>query len=103
MRYDESRRAAVLGVERRAVVFVRDEGLTVDDIRQAEIRRVATVGVGGRESCPRLELDGLEERIDAHAAPAWIELRPLRNARDVDRELLGGQRSKPHRGQRASQ
>src|SRR5256885_10578252 len=44
VRHHEPSRAAVLGIEWRPVVLVRDEGLAVDEVRQTEVRCISAVG-----------------------------------------------------------
>src|SRR4029078_5574563 len=52
---------------------------------------VATVAMGDDNGRGSFELDRLEQGVDAHAAPAHVELRPLRDAADVDGPLAGRQ------------
>ena len=49
VRHEQPRRAAVLGLERLAVVAVRDPGLAARDVLQREVRRVAAVAEGDHE------------------------------------------------------
>src|SRR5438309_390227 len=77
-------RAAVDRLEGLAVVLVRNPCLTVGDIDQREVRRVAAIAerqheVGGG-------IDVLEQGVDRHAAPWSAELGPLRDAVNVGRD-----------------
>src|SRR5689334_7763044 len=89
--HDQSCRTAVLGCEGLAVVLPRDEGLAVEHVTDRQVRRVATVAEGDDERRGRFELDMLEEGVDADAAPSHVEMRPLRDAADVDRPVSGRQ------------
>src|SRR5215213_5412872 len=66
-RHDETCRPAMLGGERLAVVLERDEGLVVQHVGEGQVRRVPAIAEGDPEGRLRIELDGLEERVDAHA------------------------------------
>src|SRR5881397_2313082 len=73
VRDDESRRTAVLGRERLAVVLVRDERLPVEGVRQEQVRGVPAVARSDERDRARVELDVLEERVHGDAAPARVE------------------------------
>src|SRR6185503_2093538 len=83
-RYDEPRGATVLRRKRLAVVLPRDEGLAVQDVAERQVRRIAAVGIGDHECSVLIELDVLEEGVEAHSAPLHVELRPLRDTADID-------------------
>src|SRR5207245_9651785 len=88
MRYHEPCRAAVFGRQRLAVVFVANEGLSVEQVGQREVRGVSAVREGDDETRAAVEGHMLEENVRGHAAPAGLELRPLRHAADVLHEFL---------------
>src|SRR5512143_1773957 len=88
MGYDEPGRAAVFGRKRTIVVVPRDEGLTINDVRQRHIGRIAIDGVGNDELRLVIDLDLLQQRIDADAMPARIEVRPFSDAVNIDDEIL---------------
>src|SRR5690349_5413015 len=71
-RNDEPGRAAVLRCQRLAVVFPRDERLAVQDVAERKVRRVAAIRVGDQECGLGVEVDALEERVDADAAPVHV-------------------------------
>ena len=73
--------------ERPSVVLERDERLAVEHVPERQVRGVAAVARRDQEGRGRIEVDVLEERVDADAAPAHVELRPFRHAADVDRPL----------------
>ena len=82
----------MLGRERAAVVLEGDERLAVEDVLERQVRRVPAIRPGDREGGGGIEIDVLEQGIDADAAPAHVELRPLRHAADVDRPLPARER-----------
>src|SRR5207253_10561446 len=75
VRYKEARRAAVLGLQLVAVVAGGDPGLAVGDVGDGQVGRIAAVGEG--HAMGGVELEAVEERIEAHALPAHVELGPL--------------------------
>jgi hypothetical protein len=81
----------VLRLERLAVVAERDPGLAADEILERDVRRVAAVGEG--ERVLGAGLDPVEQGVERDTLPARVELRPLRYAVDVDRDLLARQRA----------
>ena len=83
--------AAVLGVERLAVVGVRDPGLAAGEVLEREVGRVAAVAE--RDRVLGLGLDALEQRVDRDALPGRVQLRPARDAVDVDGDRLARQRA----------
>ena len=84
VRHEQPRRAAVLGLERLAVVAERDPRLAARDVLEREVGRVAAVAERDDELGRRL--DAVEQRVDRDALPARVELRPLRHAVDVLRD-----------------
>src|SRR3954452_22120230 len=86
-RDDQSGGPAMLGREPSPVVLEGDEGLPIQDVPDGEVRRVSAIRPADRERGAGVEIDLLEQRVDAHAPPAHVELRPLRHAADVDRPL----------------
>src|SRR3954451_18739990 len=86
VRDEQPYRAAVLRVERLAVVAERDPGFAVDQILERDVRRVAAVTE--RDRVGRVVLDGLEQRVDSHALPDRVELRPAGDAVDVGGDRL---------------
>src|SRR4051794_30889166 len=90
VRYQQARRPAVLGLERRAVVGVDHPRLAVRDVLDRQVGRVAAVGVDHRVGAEDLEI--LEQRVDRHALPAGAQLGPGRDAVDVDGDRLARQR-----------
>ena len=89
--HDEPGRAAVLRRERLAVVLVGDECLAVEDVGQGQVGRVAAVGVGDRERGPGSSSTA-RAACRRSPLPLHVELRPLRDAPDVDHEIARGQR-----------
>ena len=59
---------------------------------ERQVRRVAAIRPADRERGAGIEIDVLEQRVDADAAPVHVELRPLRHAADVDRPLAARER-----------
>jgi hypothetical protein len=80
----------VLRIERLVVVRVGDPGLPARDVLEREVGRVAAVAERHDEF--RARLDAIEERVDRDTGPHGVELRPLRDAVDVDRDAFGGKR-----------
>jgi hypothetical protein len=101
MRDQEPRRAAVLGVQRLAIVLVDDPGLALGDVLERKVGRVAAVAPS-RDVLGR-RIDVFEQRVHRDAPPAGVQLRPLRHAVDVDgRRLLGqGEKLVPRPGSSA--
>ena len=89
VRHEQPRRAAVLGLERLAVVGEGDPRLAAGQVLERQVRRVAAVAE--REHVLGVVLDRLEQRVDRDAFPDRVELRPLRDAVDVARDLLARQ------------
>ena len=77
----------MFGRERFAVVLPGDERLVVQDVGEGQVRRVPAVAVGDDERGLRVQLDALEQRVEAHALPAHVEMGPFRDAADVDDPL----------------
>src|SRR5260370_8247038 len=73
--HEQAQRAAMLGMQRLAVVFEYHPRLMAGQVVEGEVRRVAPVRVDGGElgSC----LDAFEQRVDPHAGPRGFELGPL--------------------------
>src|SRR5262249_12849448 len=86
MGYEQPRGAAVFRLERLAAVGVRDPGFAVGDVLERQVRRVVAVRV--REQVLRVVVDVIQEGVDRDTLPDRVELRPLRDAVDVDRDLL---------------
>jgi hypothetical protein len=80
----------MLRLERLAVVVVRDPRLAVGDVLERQVRRVAAVRV--REEVLRVVVDVAQEGVDRDTLPDRVELRPLRDAVDVDRDVLARER-----------
>jgi hypothetical protein len=79
----------VLRLERLVAVAECDPRFAAGDVLERQVGGVATVRelddvFGGG-------LDSVKQRIDGHALPDSVELRPLGHAVDVDGHLLAGQ------------
>src|SRR4051794_2970151 len=79
----------MFGLERLVVVLVCHPSLAATNVLKREVRAVAAVAE--REDVIGARLYAFEERVDRHAGPRRVELRPLRDAVDVDREGLRGE------------
>src|SRR5216683_763859 len=91
MRDEQPRRAAVLGIERLAVIAERQPGTPAGDVVDREVGAVATVAEGKHEC--RLGCGLLEQRVDRYGLPLGVELGPPGHAMNVGRDGLGGQRA----------
>ena len=89
VRDEQADRAAMLGLERLAIVAVGDPRLPAGEVVKRQVRGVAAVRVGHHEGGAGLE--PVEQRVDRDAGPCRVELRPLCDAVDVDGDLLVGQ------------
>src|SRR4051812_47643768 len=89
VRHEQPRRAAVLRLQRLASVFVGDPRLAPRHLLERKVRRVAAVAPRAHELPARLY--ALEQPVERHAGPGGVELRPLRDAVDVDRDRLARQ------------
>ena len=81
MRDEETRRTAVLGLQRLAVVAEGDPCLAVRHVLEWEVGRVAAVAEGGHVIGRGFHV--LEKRVDGDSLPDRVELRPLGDAVDV--------------------
>src|SRR5207245_10515044 len=91
MRHDQSRRPAMHRLERLVVELVGNERLPLRHFVEGNIGRVAAGGIGHHDLAGRVELNRLEQGIDADAEPLHVELGPLGNTADVNRVGLGWQ------------
>src|SRR3954454_23547086 len=80
----------MLGLERLGGVIVCDPRLAATNVLKREVRAVAAVAE--REDVIGARLYAFEERVDRDAGPRRVELRPLRDAVDVDGDPLARQR-----------
>ena len=97
MRHEQAGRSTVLGRERRAIDSERDPRFTAGDVRRWAGSSCTRPRRRRRRTAPRrrrLAFARLEQRVDRHAFPARIELRPFRHAVDVDGRCLARQRLK---------
>ena len=94
MRDHQARGTSVLGRQRLAIVFVGDESLVVDNVGDGEIGGIAAIRVSGDEGRLGIQLDRLEERVNADRLPFHVELGPFGHAADIDGVFLGGQLQK---------
>src|SRR3984893_13619398 len=91
MRHDQARRPSVYSLERLVAELVGDECLALRHFLEGNVRRVAAVAVRHHVLAGRVDLDGLEQRIDADAQPLHVELGPFGHATDVDGVRLRGE------------
>ena len=80
----------MLGLERLALILERDPCPASGHVLQGQVGGVAAVAE--HQHVLSAGLDALEQRVDGHAGPLRIELRPGGDAVDVDREILAGER-----------
>src|SRR5262245_21156648 len=90
VRHEKTRRAAVLGRERRAIIFDCHPCLAAGDVGERQVGRVPPVG--HREHVRRqlhTAREGfLEQRVHGDALPDGVQLGPLGDAMDVGRDGL---------------
>src|SRR5207245_6375269 len=91
MRHDQSGRPAVYRGEWLVVELVGDERLSLHHLVQRKVGGVPAVAVGHHVPGGWIDLDGLEQGVDAYAKPLGVELGPLRDATDVDGVRLAGE------------
>src|SRR6476659_6271623 len=91
VRNEQPRGPAVLGVERFTPKLVRDPGFPLTEVLEREVRRVAAVTE--REHVFGARVDPVEQCVERDAGPTRVQLRPLRDAMDVDGHRLGRQRA----------
>src|SRR3954466_2194627 len=84
-RDDEPERPAVLGLERFAVGFPRDQRLVVLERLERDVGGEALLRVGEHEARARLRSDERRELTPVDAAEARVEPAPTRDAGNVDR------------------
>ena len=78
-------------LERLVVELVGHEGLPIDHLIERKVGRVVAVAVR-RHVAPRgIDLDGLQQGVDADGKPFGVELGPFRDAADVDGVGLRGE------------
>src|SRR5207244_3008540 len=87
VRDDESGWPAVRRLQGRTFIPIGDEGLPVDDIAERQVGGVAADRVRDHEAGGRVDLDVLQQGVDADARPDGVQLGPLRDAADVDGPL----------------
>src|SRR5262245_50864376 len=88
VRHDQAGRSAVLRLERLVVVAVGDERLAVGGLVEWQVRGVPAVAEGADVGRVVVDLDVLEEGVQAHAFPLRVQLAPLGDAVDVHDEGL---------------
>src|SRR2546423_5962525 len=81
VRDEQSRGTAVLRMEWLAVELVCDPRLAVHDVLEWQVFRVAAVAES-RDVLGR-GVHAFHQRVERHALPRGVELRPLRHAMDV--------------------
>src|SRR3954465_8196756 len=86
-RDDEPERPPVVGLERFAVGFPRDQRLVVLERLERDVGREALLRLGEHEAPARLRPDERREFTPVDAAEARVEPAPARDAVDVDGDL----------------
>src|SRR5262245_21205146 len=74
----------MLGWQRRAIVAVDDPGFVVRHVGERKIGEIAAIAESQYIGC--LWLGGAQDRVERDPRPPGIELRPLGNAVDVNRD-----------------
>src|SRR5918992_5764792 len=88
VRDQQARRAAMLGLQRLAVVVGGHHALATDQILDRQVGGVTAIAVGNEIGRRRLvESRRLDQVVDRHALPCRPELAPLGDAMDIDGDL----------------
>src|SRR5262249_24254664 len=90
VRDQQARRTTVLQLEVLAAEPKCDPCLPVEEILQRQIRRVPAKGVNERKR--RIVGDAVQQRIERHAFPHRVELRPPSTAWDIRGTVFRGKR-----------
>jgi hypothetical protein len=89
VRDEQAGGTAVHRFERLAVVLVRDPRLTIGDVGEGEVGRIAAVAE--RQGEVGRSVDICEQDVDGDAPPRGVELGPLGDAVDVGIDLFAGE------------